>query len=199
MFGAYQEMKWTKIPLPVRLRVHLLLPLCVLHRSFIGVNLACWMFSLMCFSVSIPRPPSISSNRACPREYRWHLHQSQLKNQTRSRKHKIFAFSITEVAILISAWKKKICGITWPAFPSPSPSALGKRRQRTVTAEEVLENIKIIFTIVAFQQIFWPLNMTLGVLLNLASLSFLGDNVSLSHCIIFSSFSHSLLWILKYF
>lgn len=88
-----------------------------------------WVFFLTCFSVSMPGSPSISSSRGWPRECHWDHHQSQFKKHTGHRKHKCFAFSITDMAILISSWKQKKRGLTWPAFPSATPSALDTRRQ----------------------------------------------------------------------
>ena len=86
------------------------------------------------------------------------------------------------------------------SFPFCNPFCSGHKKARSVITEEGLENIRVYLHRCSIStNSFWPLNTTLGILLHLAALSFLDDNVSLFHCIIFCSFPCSLLWILKYF
>lgn len=148
----------------------------------------------------MPRSPSIYSSRGWPRECHWHRHQSQFKKHTRHRKRKYFAFSITDMAILISSWKQKKMWIHMTSFLFCIPFCSGHKKARSVITEEGLENIRFHLHCCSIStNSFGPLYTALGILLHLASLSFLDDSISLFHCIIFCSFSCSLLWILKYF
>lgn len=62
-------------------------------------------------------------------------HHYNLKNTQDVGSTNVLHFPVTDMAILISSWKQKKCGPTWPAFSSASPSALDTKENGHITEE----------------------------------------------------------------